>query len=343
MSAAWLEDLVQTPIALGPEERPMLQVVVDTEEEFDWEGNFDRQATSVDAMDSVGRAQVIFDEFGLRPTYVVDYPVASQEKGYTPIKEIVDGGRGDVGAHLHPWVSPPFDEELCARNSFAGNLPAELEAAKLDRLVEQIATSFGRRPVIYKAGRYGLGPNSVGILEGAGFEVDLSFCPGFDFTADGGPDYSQVTSEPRWLGNSRGLLELPTTGAFVGSFRRWALRLNRLASRQQLRWAHLPGILSRLGLLDRLLLSPEGFDLSEMRRLTRHLLSRGVRVFNLSFHSPSLEPGCTPYVRNESDLQTLLDSLRHYFDYFLGELNGRSMTPLEIKRYLESSAVGDSS
>jgi hypothetical protein len=343
MSSAWLEDLAQSPIVVAPGERPILQVVVDTEEEFDWEADFDRQATSVEAMGSLQRAQAVFDEFELRPTYVVDYPVASQERGFAPVKEILDRDRAEVGAHLHPWVSPPFDEKLCARNSFAGNLPAELEAAKLDRLVDRIATSLGRRPVIYKAGRYGLGPNSAEILENAGFEVDLSFCPGFDFTADGGPDYTRVTSDPCWIGNRRRLLELPTTGAFVGTLRRWARWLHRLASRPELAWARLPGAFSGLGLLDRLLLSPEGFEFSEMRRLTRHLLSQGVRVFTFSFHSPSLEPGCTPYVRDTSDLRRLLSSFRRYFDYFFGELNGRSMTPLEIKRYLESLAEGERS
>ena len=98
----------------------------------------------------------------------------------------------------------------------------------------------------------------------------------------------------------------------------------------------MPGILARLDLIDRLHLSPEGFDFADLRRLTEFLLDRGVRVFTLSFHSPTLDPGRTPYVGNRSDLEKFLDVLRRYLGYFLGELEGTSMTPLEIKKYLES-------
>jgi hypothetical protein len=54
----------------------------------------------------------------------------------------------------------------------------------------------------------------------------------------------------------------------------------------------------------------------------------------LSFHSPSLQPGCTPYVRSEAQLERLYDVLRRYLEFFLGDLGGSSRTPLEIKRVL---------
>ena len=60
---------------------PVLLVVVDTEEEFDWEGGFSREHTAVSAMGSVERAQSLAEEFDITPTYVVDYPVASQVEG----------------------------------------------------------------------------------------------------------------------------------------------------------------------------------------------------------------------------------------------------------------------
>jgi hypothetical protein len=325
-----------TPIWVPADQPPTLLVVVDTEEEFDWEADFDRNATSVEAMRHVHLGQEIFDAVGVRPAYLVDFPVASQESGVTPIKEFVDSGRAVVGAHLHPWVSPPFDEEVNRRHSFAGNLPAALERAKLERLVDQIEVSFGERPVIYKAGRYGIGPNTAGILEDLGFEVDLSACAAFDFSAEDGPDYSRFSSDPYWFGDERLLLGLPATGAFVGLLQRGAPRWHHWATRPQLQWARLPGIFARLDLIDRLHLSPEGFGFSDLCRLTEFLLARGVRVFTLSFHSPTLDPGRTPYVRDRVELNNFLDVLRRYLGYFLGELEGTSMTPLEIKKHLES-------
>ncbi|MGB6991681.1 MAG: polysaccharide deacetylase family protein, partial [Thermoanaerobaculia bacterium] len=301
-----------TPVRVPADQPPTLLVVVDTEEEFDWEADFDRNATSVEAMRHVHLGQEVFDEAGVQPAYLVDFPVASQATGFAPIKEFVDSGRAVVGAHLHPWVSPPFDEEVNRRHSFAGNLSAALERAKLERLIDQIEDSFGERPVIYKAGRYGIGPNTAGILEDLGFEVDLSACPAFDFSAEGGPDYSRFSSDPYWFGEKRSLLGLPATGAFVGRLQRRAHRWHHWATRPRLRWARLPGILARLGLIDRLHLSPEGFDFSDLRRLTKFLLARGVRVFTLSFHSPTLDPGRTPYARDRAELKNFLDVLRSY-------------------------------
>jgi hypothetical protein len=46
------------------------------------------------------------------------------------------------------------------------------------------------------------------------------------------------------------------------------------------------------------------------------LLAPGARVFTLSYHSPSLKPGCTPYVLNEADLERLLQTTAEYIDTF---------------------------
>src|SRR5262245_39970281 len=87
---------------------PLLSVVVDTEEQFDWSEPLSRNNTEVTAIRHVERVQHIFDRFGIRPTYVVDYPVASQVDGYLPLREIADDNRCVIGAHLHPWVNPPY-------------------------------------------------------------------------------------------------------------------------------------------------------------------------------------------------------------------------------------------
>ncbi|MHC4817066.1 MAG: polysaccharide deacetylase family protein, partial [Planctomycetota bacterium] len=119
------------PVEIDPERRPTLSVVVDTEEEFDWSKGFFREKTSVRHLEHIVRVQRIFDEFDICPTYVVDYPVATQPEGTLPLKEILDSGRAEIGAHVHPWVNPPFEEEVSSRHSFPGNLGRDLEARKL--------------------------------------------------------------------------------------------------------------------------------------------------------------------------------------------------------------------
>ena len=65
------------PIRLPAEYPPQLVVVVDTEEEFDWNAEPDSAANGVSAIGHIDRVQTIFDEYHIQPCYVIDYPVAS--------------------------------------------------------------------------------------------------------------------------------------------------------------------------------------------------------------------------------------------------------------------------
>ena len=127
------------PIKAPPELPPILLVVVDAEEEFDWSAPFSRDQRSVRSMAAQGPMHRIFEKFGIRPTYVVDYPVASQRDGLEPLRDLLKDDACLIGTQLHPWVNPPFDEEVSERNSFPGNLPPDLERAKLEALTRAIA------------------------------------------------------------------------------------------------------------------------------------------------------------------------------------------------------------
>jgi hypothetical protein len=321
------------PIQFSNDTAPQLIVVIDTEEEFDWSAPPDRKETGVTAMLQLDRVQNIFDEYGIVPCYVVDYPVVDQEAGYELLKEYKKEGRCEIGAHLHPWVTPPYEEELSAFNTYAGNLSKPLERAKLESMVDKIEEVFGERPTIYKAGRYGLGGNSAAIMESLGFNIDLSVCPPVDYRGDGGPDYSRAHAEPFWFGKEKKSLEIPVTGAFVG----WGGGLKRplYKAAGYLNRFKAKGILSRLSVVDRLMLSPEGFSTQEHIKLTEMLCRQGVRTFTWSFHSTSVVPGMAPYVHNKKELDNFLDSFRRYFDYFFTQLSGEATTPTLLKKKLE--------
>ena len=325
-------------IRIDPETRPILVVVIHTEEEFDWDKPHDRNATGVAHMRHIDRAQNVFDEFGIVPNYVVDYPIATQAEAFGPLKVYADAGRALIGTHLHPWVSPPHEEELNARNSYPGNLARTLEHEKLRVLTERITASFGARPLTYLAGRYGFGPNTGEILESLGYEVDISPAASIDYSADGGPDYSAYTSDPFWFGRSRHLLGLPGSGGYVGWLRAGGTPLYRRLTQPWLRRARVSGAVARLRLLERIRLSPEDYSVPEMRRLTRALMADGIRIFVFSFHSPSVMPGGTPYVRSDAELGRFLEKCRRYFDFFLRTLDGNAMTPLGVKDYLMRTA-----
>lgn len=322
------------PIVLNDDPTPNLMVVIDTEEEFDWNSPVDRNATSVRSIQYIDRVQDIFDEYGIKPCYVVDYPIASQQDGYQKLSEIHKGDRCEIGAHLHPWVSPPEIEPLIPENSYPGNLEREIEYQKLDNLTSIIRQNFEIQPIIYKAGRYGFGQNTESILRELGYKIDLSFSPSFDHGADGGPDYTDTHAEPFWFDEDHELLEIPLTSAFVGCSGCNPKKLYNFA--QEYKRIRLPGVLSRLGVADRLVLSPEGYDHQEHVRITKYLYKQGVRTFTWSFHSPTVMPGTTPYVNSEKDVQAFLDMFKRYFDFFFNTMDGVATSPTLLKNKLES-------
>jgi lipopolysaccharide biosynthesis glycosyltransferase len=310
---------------------PILLIVVDTEEGFDWSAPFSSEKHSVSAIRRLHLCQSLFERFGICPTYVVDYPIASHISASRELRTLVENGGCIIGSQLHPWVNPPIVEVLNRQNSFPGNLPFALELQKLRVLTECIAENLGTTPQIYKAGRYGIGPNTAGILRQLGYRIDMSMYSRRVYLEEGGPDFRAIPPIPFWFDDAEQVLEIPLTCDYYGLFGRWGDRvyhdwLNAAIGRA----LHLPGVSARLGLLNRVSISPEGYPLAEAKRLTKALIERGVKVFTVAFHSPSLEPGNTPYVRSQRDLDRLLAWLAHYIEFFFEKLGGKSSTPLDL-------------
>ncbi len=94
-------------------------------------------------------------------------------------------------------------------------------------------------------------------------------------------------------------------------------------------------ILSRLRLMARLRLSPEGYTLNEMKWITTSLIAKGVQALTMSFHSPSLKPGCTPYVRDAGELKLFIQTLRNYLSYATRDLGVLRLDPFEYRQAIE--------
>ena len=281
-------------------------LTIDTEEEFDWGGEFSKTGYGLDHVTRLAKFQEFCENLGVVPVYLVDWPIATSGEAIEILRPAAAAGKAEIGVQLHPWVNPPHQEEINPHNSYAGNLPYELERAKLLRLSEEIERAFSINPLIYRAGRYGLGPHTAAILGEAGIAIDTSVRSNFDYSAHYGPDYSAHPLWPYWVSGERALLELPVTTVFWGILRQQGPMLHRLLRSQP----RLLGILSRLGLLEKIALTPEGVTLEEALRGIDIAVDDALPVIVLSFHSPSLVPGHTPYVRSEEDLDRVYDWLR---------------------------------
>lgn len=290
---------------------PRVLLTVDTEEEFNWRGEFSKSGYGLDHVTRLVKFQEFCENLGVVPVYLVDWPIATSQQAIGILRPAAAAGKAEIGVQLHPWVNPPHTEEVNARNSFAGNLPYELERAKLLRLRDEIERAFGVNPLIYRAGRYGTGPRTAAILREAGIAIDTSVRSNFDYSAQDGPDYSAHPLVPYWVGSDRALLELPVTTVFWGMLRRQGPLIHRLARSQP----KVRGLLTRLSLLEKIALTPEGVTLEEALRGIDIAIDDGLPVILLSFHSPSLAPGHTPYVRTEADLDRFYDWLRGVYAY----------------------------
>ena len=304
-------------------------VTVDTEEEFDWSQPKRRDATSVQAVRSLPIAHARLRDFGIHPAYLVDYPVATTPESVEVLNRFIAAGEASVGAQLHPWVNPPFDEPIDAVHSFPGNLPRRIERAKLAALTAAIRTSFGVQPTVYRAGRYGIGPNTEALLDELGNRIDASVRPLFDNVDEGGPNFERARSAPYRTGEERRILEVPLTTAFLGGLRGLGEPLFRLGARLPA----LRGLLARARLLNRIALTPEGIPLDEALMALRVLLDGGTRLISISFHSPSVEPGHTPYVRDAADLKRFYA----WFDGVFGFLARAGVTPASLDEVLAAA------
>lgn len=300
-------------------------LTVDTEEEFDWGKPLNREQHTVHTVSRLAKFQEFCVSQGVVPVYLVDYPIVSSPAAVAILRDAVAAGTAEVGVQLHAWVSPPYEEEVNEHNSFAGNLPAALEKAKFQQLRDKIEQAIGVAPLIYRAGRYGVGPNTADILADGGIAIDTSVRARFDYSSGGGPNFRGFPIRPYWLDQARRLMELPLTTVYWGPLR----QLGPWLYPQMWRAPRLRGLLSRIGLLERIPLTPEGVTIEEAIRGIDIALDEGLPVLVFSFHSPSLAPGYTPYVRNEDDLDALYDWWRKAFGY-LAQRSVRSTTVKEL-------------
>lgn len=311
-----------------------LVVTIDTEEEGLWSGQYSRE-TTVENIQAVPRFQALCDQFSIRPTYLITTPVAESSQATSVLRSILDAGKCEIGTHVHPWNSPPFEEQNSKEESYLCNLPPSIQLAKLENLTSQIERSFGVRPISFRAGRYGADAETINCLRKLGYLVDSSVLPGADYRSGNGPDFRKANCLPYYpndgdilaCGEDDSLLEIPVSAGFTHRYFEAAERMRKFAMRSPWRSLRAVGILDRLGIASHTKLSPEQASIGKMRRLATSILARNNPVLVLMFHSSSLLPRCSPYVNSEADLTLFLGRLEQFFEYAMDRVG---LTPITL-------------
>jgi hypothetical protein len=289
-------------------------ITVDTEED-NW-GDFACQSPSVENVRLLTGFQRLCDEHGAVPTYLTNWPVAATPWSRDLLRELVAAGRCEIGAHCHPWNTPPLEESVGPAASWMSNLDSRLVGQKLENLHRLLTDAFGREPRVFRAGRWAFGPGILDALAQLGYQVDSSVAPYVDWSVEGGPDGSLEDMQISAKGG--GLLEIPPTIGFLEADQRRAARAYRLFRRlfrsrhraRQEAWGNGPA--ARLGLASLRWLSPEHSSAAEMIRLGSVLRDAGYPWLNVPLHSVTLLPGRTPFVRTLDDQARFLDTVREF-------------------------------
>jgi peptidoglycan/xylan/chitin deacetylase (PgdA/CDA1 family) len=300
--------------------RASVLVTIDTEED-NWYPTKDR--ISVENLRGVPELQAIFDRHGIRPTYLTTYQVIVHPWAAEMLGSIHRSNRGELGAHLHAWNTPPCPEPVTPETISLRALPIAKQRAKLAMLTEAIRSATGVRPTSFRAGRWSIAPTTVQALVEAGYLTDSSVLPYLSWrSVPDGPRFFRAPPEPYRI-NGDGDVETPVSdGAIVEvpptvGFTRWPWplwsRWDRLARAAGLHPLHLPGVLARLGVLDRISLSLEETPLDRLLRLTEVALANGHGILNLFMHTVSLLPGWGPFVATARDRDAFLERIDRYF------------------------------
>jgi hypothetical protein len=312
-------------------EAPSVLVGVDTEADDQWsaEGRRNVQVRNAERLPAL---QALFEGFGVRPTYLVTHEMATRDESRGILQDLARSGRCEIGAHLHPWSSPPFRPEDLAAHSYPHNLPGELLERQLTELTLTIEQGLGVRPTTYRAGRNGLDGRTLKVLERLGYTVDSSVDPLFNERRKGGmafagaplhpyhPDYRDV----RRAGSSK-ILEVPISAGTVPPLGKPLERL--YASLPTIPWR---GALKRLG-IRAVWLRPSYTTLPDMIAFASRLRERRAPCFNVIFHSSEILPGGSPYTPDARSVERFLDDLKRLLEHLTSTLGAAPRTLAEFR------------
>lgn len=196
-------------------------LTVDTEPDNEWGRSTEGEMAMRNA-EEIPRFQDLCRKFGLRPVYLIDYQMSQNEK----VKECLTGffknGECEIGAHLHPWSTPPFDfkvtEDDYRSHPFCTQYPIDVFLAKMNSLTKSIQSNFGVSPISFRAGRYVITRDYLIAIREFGFRVDCSVTPSRKWSHDitvQGADFTDFTSSPFFWDAERELLEVPISSLAI--------------------------------------------------------------------------------------------------------------------------------
>jgi hypothetical protein len=300
-----------------------LIVTIDTEADDQWRR---RGPTTIENIEFVPPFQDLCGRFNVTPTYLCTYEVVSSSAFDRVLVPFERTGRAEIGAHLHPWTTPPLDDTWDRTSPacpYPSEIPTSLFRRKLETLTAALEDKRGQPPTCYRAGRWGFSAAHIEILLELGYVVDCSVTPllwwedagarerGQDFREAPVHPYYAAWGDPAREGSSR-LVEVPVTVLHTNG----VVRRSKLLAETYRRYRKT--FIAR-GVNRVFRVAPQWFrpfqDMTADRLLTVYETARrlDLPVIQMAFHSSELMPGASPYNQTPDDVSRLLEKLERVF------------------------------
>ncbi|MBA2450312.1 MAG: hypothetical protein H0V51_20040 [Chloroflexi bacterium] len=309
---------------------PSLLVTVDTEPDLP-----KRRQASLGTLHNIPALVTLQERLpNVRLTLLVTHSVVTDADSLRILERLARDYDCEIGAHLHPEETPPFVRGFPDDTSLM-RLPFEARAEKLRTLTRAISAHFPA-PRSYRAGRWKLSPEDLGLLADHGYWVDSTVTPYVSWKIEHGPDFADARPEPHRVAGGR-LWEVPVT---IGLNR--GQRLTRAGPLRRALRAYLQLCsLELLGLpapakaawdlarpIRPVWLRPTYSSAREMARLADRVMARSPDApLTMMFHSNELAPGGRPFIRTQADADRILDRIVRACRY-LTERRGAASTTL---------------
>ncbi len=312
-----------------------LVITVDVEEEGLFTGRYPRIPSGVKSVHELARVEFITREFRFPLTLLVTYPAAVDRECGRVLRSWRRELGAEIGAHLHPWNTPPFPKLPFPEPVRSDLLPDPLIRAKLESLTEAMGNRLEVKPASFRMGRFDLSAGMRRLLPACGLHTDSSVVP--YRLMENGADHFLAENDPFWWdGNEAGgdsLLEVPLTQ--LALFPRLSAELYRVSCRMTGKGRlKLFSTFRALGVVG---IQPAWYSLPSMQWAARLHHSRGGKVLTLFFHSTELLPGASPYSPSDAAVRRLTEKIRRFLRWLTTRYSIEGMTLSQLHRSIHTT------
>lgn len=312
--------------------KPRLLITIDVEGDNLW--SKPRTITTRNA-DFLPRFQQLCESYGLRPTYLTNYEMATCPSFQEFAQDILAREVGEIGMHLHAWNTPPaapLTADDFLHQPYLTEYSEGIMREKIAVTTRLLEDTFGVRIISHRAGRWGFNETYARILVEMGYRVDCSVTPHIswkrnlgDPTRNGGPNYSGFPEYPYFIdlgdvscpGDSP-LLEVPlttlVTKRLVFDQIYSALNDYSLAYRGLRRFA-----------LPVHKFVPNGKNRQQLLRIIDRARRESKSCVELMLHSSELMPGGSPTFPTTEHIEALYEDLGRIFSEAEGGFVGATL------------------